>query len=120
MAITNDTADDWLNWVEREDITLKVRLDPSASTSDTFTSHSLTASGGAAKRRAIKRSEIIAGMGRFTGSNIVWLIPKANLPSGVTIKNGYQVVDGAGQEYDIQEVIVGKYGQTFRCIAILV
>lgn len=119
MALGDAFANDWKAWYQRENITLRVLTNPAVVATDPYTDHVLTADGGAAKRRAITRREIWAGQGKYTSAHIVWLIPKANLPAGVEPKGHHKIVDGAGQTYSVLEVQVNKYGQTFRCIAIL-
>lgn len=108
-----DFSGEWRNWVEREDVTLRKRTAPS-----TYTDHTLTATGGAAKRRALTYKELMASNGVYTQNNLVWLIPSANLPSGVEPLIGYRVKDGDDFEYTILEVQKGKYGETHRCVTV--
>lgn len=116
MPLGETYEDDWLIWIEREDITLRTRV----SLTPTYTNHTLTYDGGAAKRRAITNKEIYRSNGVYTGKNQVWIIPKMVLPDGVVPKPGHVVVDSEGISHTILEVQKGKWTQTHRCVTIIV
>lgn len=113
MGLADSIAADWLNWPEREDVTLRAR-----TAVGTYDSHPLTyAPGGAVKRRAISFRELAASAGVYTASDRAWLIPSQVLPDGVVPRPGDVVRDAAGADWVIGEVTVGKFGLTHRCVA---
>lgn len=113
MSFATMTADDWRFWPEREDATLRKQ-----TALGTYTDHALSATGGAAKRRAPTWKEQAASAGAYSAKNLVWLLPTANLPSGVTPKAGDVIRDADGVDHTVLEVLVGKFGQTHRCVTI--
>jgi hypothetical protein len=97
-------------WPFREDATLSVPQNPSLRQL-----HPLHYPGGAVKRRAVTRAELIASGGVVRSDDLVWLLPTAVLPAGVEPSPGDRVVELSGREWTILSVVAGKYGQTYRC-----
>lgn len=112
-AFATMTADEWRFWPEREDVTLRKQTAVGA-----YTNHALSATGGAAKRRAPTWKEQTASAGAYSAKNLVWLLPTANLPDGVTPKAGDVIRDASSVDHTVLEVQVGKFGQTHRCVTI--
>lgn len=113
MSLADSVAADWKHWPEREDITLRARSTGITS----YTDHALTFSpGGAVKRRAISFRELAASAGVYTSSDRAWLIPSQVLPAGVVPRPGDVIRDGAGADWTVGEVTVGKFGLTHRCV----
>lgn len=104
-------ASEWKLWPGRENVTLRKQ-----TAVGVYTAHSLTATGGAAKRRALTFKEVASSAGAYTGQDRAWLIPQANLPAGVVPAPGDQVRDAAGVDWTVGDVTVGKFGQTHKCV----
>jgi hypothetical protein len=107
------TASEWRLWPNREDAILRVQTAPGV-----YDSHPLTATGGAAKRRAPTWKEVTASAGGVSSKNLVWLLPTANLPDGVEPRAGSQIRDRADIDHTILEATSGKFANTWRCITI--
>ncbi len=108
---TTQTAGFWSFWPYREDITLRVRT----ALPGTYTDHAMTATDGAAKRRALNSREKGNTAGVYTGGELVWLLPDANLPSGVTPAIGDLIQDAGGTDYTILSVDLNRWRQTYKC-----
>lgn len=113
MGMKEMTRSEWKMWPEREDAVLRVQ----GSAVGSYDSYPLKAAGGAIKRRAITFKEMAGSAGVYLNSDRAWLIPDENLPEGVQPKAGDQVRDSAGIDWTIGEVIVGKFGNTHKCIS---
>ncbi len=113
FADTGDHTGEWRLWPRREDITLRAQ-----TALGVYDSHPLTAPGGAAKRRAPTWKEMTASAGGVSAKNLVWLLPKQNLPDEVEPRAGYQIRDAAGVDHTVLEVQAGKFNQTHRCVTI--
>lgn len=107
------TLNEWKYWPEREDATLREQ-----TALGVYTGHDLTASGGAIKRRAPTWKEMTASNGAYTGKNLVFLLPTANLPDDVAPKVGDVIRDAANVDHTILEAMAGKFGNTWRCVTI--
>lgn len=112
-AFATMTAGDWRFWTERENATFREQ-----TALGTYTAHALSATGGAAKRRAPTWREQAASAGAYTAKNLVWLVPQQNLPVGVAPKAGDVIRDASGVDHTVLEVQLGKFGQTHRCTTI--
>lgn len=105
-------ANEWRLWPHRENVTLR---EPTAL--GVYANHTLSATGGAVKRRALTFKEMAASAGAYTNSDRAWLIPEANLPAGKDPAPGWVILDGDGVSWTIGDVTVGKFGQTHKCVA---
>lgn len=109
----NAHADEWRLWPAREDVTFRRQTAVGA-----YTNHALSAAGGAVKRRAITWKEMAASAGAYTSRDRAWLVPVANLPAGpVEPKPGDVLLDSGGVSWTIGDVTVGKFGETYKCVA---
>lgn len=54
-----------------------------------------------AKRFELDFKELASGFGAYVGEDIVWLVPHALLPTGVTPKIGDQIKDSTGATWDV-------------------
>ncbi len=118
MSFATMTRDEWTFWPDREDVVLRKQ-----TALGVYDSHPMTATGGAAKRRAPTWKEMTASAGATTSKNLVWLLPDANLPGGILPRAGDQlraVETATGEEIDhtVLEVQVGKFGNTHRCVTV--
>jgi hypothetical protein len=109
-------ANDYLYWPNRETITWGRR---ESGTPTTFTTYTLTN----CKRRAPTYKELSASQGVYVGTDLVWLVPFAILPSGFRINSppitptvGDRITDSNSQNWTILEAMRGKFGQTTRCV----
>lgn len=116
INMTAISANDYLLWPNRETITLGRR---ESGTPTTFTSYTLTD----CKRRAPTYKEMSASQGVYVGTDLVWLIPFAILPSGFRTSSppiiptvGERITDSDGQNWIILESTSGKFGNTIRCV----
>ncbi len=113
MNMAAITRNEWKMWQQREDAVLRARTGPGL-----YDSFPLSATGGAVKRRAPTWKEITASAGGVTSKNLVFLVPDANLPEGVTPRVADQLQDLDEIDHTILEVQAGKFGQTHRCVTI--
>lgn len=103
---------EWQFWPGRENVTLRQQ-----TAVGTYTSHTLSATGGAVKRRAITWKEMAASSGAYTNQDRAWLLPLANLPTGPILpKPGDQIRDSDSVDWTIGDITVGKFGLTFKCV----
>ncbi len=113
MTMAAMTRDEWRFWQDRENATLRKQ-----TALGVYDSHPLAATGGAVKRRAPTWKEMTASAGAVSAKNLVWLLPDANLPDGVTPRAGDQVRGAGDVDHTLLEVAVGKFGNTHRCVSI--
>lgn len=104
-------ANEWRFWTGRENLTLCKQ-----TAVGIYDSHPLTATGGAAKRRALTFKEMAASAGAYTGSDRAFLLPQANLPTGVVPAAGDVIRDAADVDWTVGDVTVGKFAQTHKCV----
>jgi hypothetical protein len=107
---SSGSRSDWRFWPEREDVTYRVRT----AVAGTYTDHSLTATGGAAKRRATGLAEPSPSYGVARASRLVWLLPDEVLPDSVTPVPGDIVQDDDEVDWTVLSVDKNKWGQTWR------
>ena len=113
MGMREMTRFEWKMWPDRENATLRVQ----GSAVGSYDAYPLEATGGAIKKRALTYKELAASAGVYLNSDRAWLIPDENLPDEIKPKAGDQVRDAAGIDWTIGEVMVGKFGNTHKCIA---
>lgn len=106
-------AGEWQFWPGRENVTFRKQ-----TAVGVYANHSLSATGGAVKRRAITWKEMAASAGAYTSQDRAWLLPAANLPSGpVEPAPGDIILDAGNVSWTIGDVTVGKFGETYKCVA---
>lgn len=110
MAFRDAIVSDWKCWADRENVTLI------AEKNSGDMSYALSATGGAAKRRALTFKELAASGGVYTAQDMVWLVPSANLPAGVVPKMADRVRDSGANDWTVLEVALNKLRCTYRLV----
>lgn len=113
MDMATATKNEWKLWSNRENVTLRAQ-----TALGVYDAHPLSATGGAAKRRAPTWKEMTASAGGVTSKNLIWLLPNPNLPELVQPKAGDVIRDLSDIDHTILEVQLGKFGNTHRCVTI--
>ena len=99
-----DQSRDYLTWDNTEAVTYQSRR----------------AAGGpkapipVAKRRPLKKHELSASGGVYTGLDRVWIVPAALLPPGVVPKPADVLTDAKGTPWTVLEAAAAKTDQTWR------
>ncbi len=112
MPDTDIYAEDWKTWVGRENVTLRSRT----ALSPTYTDVTVSGTDGGAKKRALRRNEIIASNGVYTSDNLAWHLPTQNC--GTAPRPGDIVLDGQNVSHTVLEVQINHWGWVYRCVTI--
>lgn len=105
------TRSGWVWWGAREDVTLRART----ALPGTYTNHTLSATGGAAKRRAPTTAETDPSAGVYTNARLNWLLPAENLPANVAPVPGDIILDADAVAWTVLSVMLGKWENTYHC-----
>lgn len=105
MALRDQILNDYQLWDNRESVTVRVPV-----SNGSYTDYAL----GNCKRRVLTTKELAASAGRYTGSDLVWLIPKtiADAAGLGNIKPHDRVIDFDDNSYTVLEAAE----QTLRTI----
>lgn len=103
-----DLSEDYLVWEGLEPVTLEVSRRQGSGQRVGLCK---------AKRRALTRRELAASAGAYTGEDLVWLLPQAQLPEcKFQVKPADVVTDGEGREWTVLEAAHNKLRQTWRLV----